>query len=366
MERYAEQLADVPVSELAQLSNDMLERYGIMIPGHRARIMQAVRHLSAGGSAMDVDAGASQAGDDSGEHSVMGSPAPWGIPMPKPPERSVDLSGSLAARAAEMVKLRAKEPEKYNSTSTMYIKSTILKPEIQEVIYCVAIVLHDRITTEEVAGDETPHIEQQHCFPFFSEDNNPLYKVPDRTQDLRRSRQRKVRTVPTEAFIFETIKSVYDCAHFSEECVVISLIYIERLLNTTGVKVLTSTWRPIVLAAIIVAQKVFDDRCLSNYEFSVYCPMFTLKEINHLENKFLEMLCYNVSISASTYASFYFHIQTLCRHAQTERTPLNMELARQIEAKVWSRSRNFASPSERKTRSDHEPFRLGRLPAVMN
>lgn len=46
----------------------------------------------------------------------------------------------------------------------------------------------------------------------------------------------------------------YDCAHFSEECVVISLIYIERLLNNTAVKVLTSTWRPIVLAAIIVAQ----------------------------------------------------------------------------------------------------------------
>lgn len=144
----------------------------------------------------------------------------------------------------------------------------------------------------------------------------------------------------------------YDCAHFSVECVIIALIYIERLLDNSEAKVLTSTWRPIVLAAIIVAQartaaaprtaprpplhrgplasarprsphphpqpspacptlasprrslrcsqKVFDDNSLTNVDFSTYCPMFSLREINFLENKFLELLSYNVSVSAST------------------------------------------------------------------
>ena len=37
--------------------------------------------------------------------------------------------------------------------------------------------------------------------------------------------------------------------------------------------------------------KVWDDRSLHNVDFSRFCPMFTLKEINHLEKKFLELIC---------------------------------------------------------------------------
>ena len=40
--------------------------------------------------------------------------------------------------------------------------------------------------------------------------------------------------------------------------------------------------------------QVWDDRSLHNIDFSVLCPMFTLREINHLEKKFLELLDYDV------------------------------------------------------------------------
>jgi len=369
--RYNDQFASVSVEELSALTNDRLTELGIAIPGHRARLLQAARQLGAEGPApMDADKTPSHEEDGESElagGSVLGSPAaplPT-ITMPQRPSRSVDLSGSLAARAAQHWRNPAtKEKQKYNSTSTMFIRHTIFKPEIQEVIYCVAIVLHDRMRIEAESGEgEHAYVEQQVCFPFFSEDNNPLYKEPN-ADEIRRSRQKRERVIPSESFIFDTIKSVYDCAQFSEECIVMALIYIERLLNTTGVKVLTSTWRPIVLAALIVAQKVFDDRSLQNYDFAVYCPMFTLQEINHLENKFLELLQYNVSINASTYASFYFHIQTLCHSSAEPRTQLDLESARLIEAKVSERQR--VMHAQRKTRSESEPFRMGRTRAAIN
>ena len=41
---------------------------------------------------------------------------------------------------------------KFNSTSSLYIDSTIVKPCIDEIIFCLSIVLHDRIEEGESEG----------------------------------------------------------------------------------------------------------------------------------------------------------------------------------------------------------------------
>merc|ERR1719217_731801 len=112
----------------------------------------------------------------------------------------------------------------------------------------------------------------------------------------------------TEDNIFRAIKSIYSIAEFSPECLVISLLYIERLRSLTKV-LLLNNWQPILLAAMVIAQKVWDDKSLLNVDFSVICSAYTLKDINNLEKKFLELLEYNVSITASMYASYYFELR---------------------------------------------------------
>ena len=52
--------------------------------------------------------------------------------------------------------------------------------------------------------------------------------------------------------------------------------------------------RTILLAAMVVAQKVWDDKSLLNVDFSLICSNYSLKDINQLEKGFLEMLQYNV------------------------------------------------------------------------
>lgn len=103
----------------------------------------------------------------------------------------------------------------------------------------MAIVLHDQIIAEEVeahapgagggfgggcgwgvdasaggGADHDPDVEYLHIgmqvdYPFFSEDNNPLYAEPEDGARLRRTRVRRQRLRPSEAFIADTIKSVY-------------------------------------------------------------------------------------------------------------------------------------------------------------
>ena len=108
-------------------------------------------------------------------------------------------------------------------------------------------------------------------------------------------------------------------------------------LGCAGVPILCTSWRPILLAALILAQKVWDDRSLHNVDFSMFCPMFTLKEINHLEKKFLELIEYDVSVSSSLYASYYFQLRTLCQRENNGQEPalkpMDVETAQKLEAR---------------------------------
>jgi len=184
-------------------------------------------------------------------------------------------------------------------------------------------------------------------FPFFSEENNPLYLDPSEraaseAQGNRDTAKRTKREVPAEETIFHTLHSVYSCARFPSECLIISLVYIERLIAVAGVPILCTSWRPILLAALILAQKVWDDRSLHNVDFSMFCPMFTLKEINHLEKKFLELIEYDVSVSTSLYASYYFQLRTLCQRENNGQEPalkpMDMEKAQALEARGLSKT----------------------------
>ena len=224
-------------------------------------------------------------------------------------------------------------------------------------MFCIAVVIHERIQQGEAQSHEV-----RHRFPFFSEDNNPLYAVPsepdgrgsdssDGGSDSEKKRTR--REVPTEDTIFHTIRSVFECAQIPAECLIVSLVYMERLIATTSCPVLVTSWRPILLASLILAQKVWDDRSLHNSDFSVFCPMFTLKEINFLEKKFLEMVDYDVSISASLYASYYFQLRTLCQRVDREFTlkMIDVETAAKLEARGSAHTAKLKQTAPRKNQS---------------
>jgi len=247
------------------------------------------------------------------------------VPMDGPRKRLILAISQL--EIAEEPAASSVEPQvKFNSTSSMYIDSTITKPCTDEIIFCVSIVIHDRIEEGEEAVNKDEAAVAK-LFPMFDVESKPLFKHPH--VELASS---------SEDNIFHTIKSIYSIAEFSPECLVISLLYIERLRSLTGLPLLLSNWQPILLAAMVVAQKVWDDKSLLNVDFSVICSAYTLKDINNLEKKFLELLEYNVSITASLYASYYFELRTLCEKSERAFSlkPLSEEARRQLQSRSES------------------------------
>ena len=61
---------------------------------------------------------------------------------------------------------------------------------------------------------------------------------------------------PSEDAIYHIIKSIYGVAEFSPECLIISLLFIERLRTLSGIPLRINNWQPLLLASMIVAQKV--------------------------------------------------------------------------------------------------------------
>jgi len=369
--------AQIPVSQLPALTDETLQAAGVTLGGHRKRMLLAAKELSGPPAApseassvpgtlpfhpqvitsadVDMDAGSAMDVDTASPRAASRAAAFAAKPAaPQKPPPSSNFAGASAQLAKQ---------QKSNSTSSIYITSTLTKPDTDEVVFCIAAVLHDRICQGEQVGSEA-----RNKYPFFSEDNNPLYAEPSPLSDSDargsdtdgsdNSMKRAKREIPSEDMIFHTIRSVYECARIPSECLIVSLVYIERLIATSGCPILVTSWRPILLSALILAQKVWDDRSLHNIDFSVFCPMFTLKEINFLEKKFLELIDFDVSISASLYASYYFQLRTLCQRVDREFNlrPMDIEAAAKLEARGLAYQNQFKTENggnARKHQSDN-------------
>ena len=91
----------------------------------------------------------------------------------------------------------------------------------------------------------------------------------------------------------------------------ICLIYLNRIFALTSIPLLPTTWRPLVLVSLMVAQKMWDDKYLNNSDFSTIYPFFDNEQLNKLELKFLELIQYNTHIKFSTYTKYYLELKAV-------------------------------------------------------
>jgi hypothetical protein len=87
------------------------------------------------------------------------------------------------------------------------------------------------------------------------------------------------------------------CLQLGAECIIVSLVYVERLMETAGVVLLVNNWRTILLCALLLASKVWQDLSSWNVEFSIVYPQYTLDAINRLERTFVQQLHFKLYIS---------------------------------------------------------------------
>lgn len=203
---------------------------------------------------------------------------------------------------------------------------TIQRPNFQDALRRVAMIIHQHIIKIEnrfqagVAGLKKADLFDPAMREAFAEENfsTPRYKCSMVKIPMSRPGvicgRRKIRTeckVPSEEDIFDFAFQLFKSVELSSECSIICLIYVERLMEKSKVPLMANTWRPIFMCGLLLASKVWQDWSSWNVEFASVYPQFSLIAVNRLELQFLKMVKWDLYISSSLYAKYYFALRSL-------------------------------------------------------
>lgn len=193
--------------------------------------------------------------------------------------------------------------QKSNTTSTLFVSSTLSEPDVEEMLASVSMLLQHQMQEELDRFDPSAPIP---AYDFSEDETAAEMGDPD--------------VVPSMDEIYSFLKKTFKVAKWSPECHIMALVYVNRLTGYTNIRLHNANWRPILLCSLLLAQKLWDDKSLANVDFpyiwrkampSRHHSKISLKRVNHMERKFLELLQYNVNVKSSLYAKYYFELRTL-------------------------------------------------------
>jgi len=275
--------------------------------------------------------------------------------------------------------------ERRNSSGTLYVESSMAAPDKDATIKCVCGVYRAHLV--QSIRDEVSGPSQKIRFDEYEVFNDNLSYKPKRTSCIRNTSVRKGKyrggttvieesdakieimnrdnneyNVPSLEEITDFFRFAFNKAQMESDCIIMSLIYVERLLRETngGVRPSPKNWRSILYSCMVMSSKVWDDLSMWNKDFSQVSPpglTINLKRLNKLEIALLTCLKYNVKVQASEYAKYYFLMRSMLIRSGLvgediiAASPLDVEGARKLEYittnyKVLSKPRNISQRSK--------------------
>jgi hypothetical protein len=203
---------------------------------------------------------------------------------------------------------------------------TLSRPNFRDALKRVAMIVKQHIVKIEQRFDgsrssgASDGLFRASMMDAFSEDNfaTPKYKCTMVRLPMARPGMvfglRKVKTnyaIPTEEEIYEFGHQLFHSVQLSSECSIVCLIYMERLMEVAKVPLVARTWRTIFMCGLLLASKVWQDLSSWNIEFASVYPQYSLEAINRLEVQFLKMIKWDLYISSSLYAKYYFALRSI-------------------------------------------------------
>ena len=245
--------------------------------------------------------------------------------------RPTSLRNAPTTTVLESVNVKPNTMEKptilrRNTCGTLYVGSTLSAPDKDATIKCVCAVYRTHILQST----------------FENEELDDRYKVFDDLSSTEDESKQGTYVLPTLDDVSVFYRDVFSRAQMESDCIIISLIYVERLIKVTdgALRPRTTNWRSILFSCMVMASKVWDDLSMWNADFSHTCPAgveFQLSRINELEIAVLSSLQYKVKVPASEYAKYYFLLRSMLIKSglgsddMKAINPLDVEGAKQLQ-----------------------------------
>jgi len=295
--------------------------------------LRAEEHEAKGGAGAkggDEDMGVGGgAGGAAAVAEAKDGPAPvrFDVPMAKGDRPKPESKRELRARV---------ERAKSNSTSTVFLKSTISVPDVDKILLGVSALLSKMIVPCE-NFDEDPFVQ---CLPWMTRQKLAL-QAGGRVEDWCET-------------IFFFMKKAFAIAQWSPESNVIALVLVTRLIGSTEITFNEANWDKVLLCAFLLAQKLWDDTPLANVDFPLLCqqihgaanPEFDVTAVNQMEKLFLSELHFDIHVDRTCYTQFYFELYALTGDSE-ERTALLPSITEANAARLEARSTSVQEQLDR-------------------
>jgi len=199
-------------------------------------------------------------------------------------------------------------------------------PDTEEIIIGVSKSLHYTLTI---------HLEllMENTLPTYS---GSIRIFDERLYPLTRHRNSfDYFRIPTIEEILVFVKYLFLKQNLSPQVGIMAVHYVDQFILKTGIALSAANWRRILLSAILVADKVWEEDVVCNAD---YCgeafPFLTVEDLNLLEREFLLALEFKLLImTISVYAEYYFALRSIAGLEYFPSIPLDKESARQLENK---------------------------------
>jgi len=117
------------------------------------------------------------------------------------------------------------------------------------------------------------------------------------------------------------MRKMLDKLQLATECIVISLIYLEKIIIEGGIEMRYLNWRPLFFTAILLASKFWEDINFWNVDYAEGLNYYPLKSINRLECEFLSLCGYNLFVSAELYMKYHNAIKNVDNEIEEHKEP---------------------------------------------
>uniref|UniRef100_A0AAY5JWX8 Cyclin-like domain-containing protein n=1 Tax=Esox lucius TaxID=8010 RepID=A0AAY5JWX8_ESOLU len=207
----------------------------------------------------------------------------------------------------------------YSSCSTIFLDdSTVSQPNLKYTIKCVALAIYYHIKNRD--------IDSRMLLDIFDEKLHPLSKSEIPADYEKHD--------PEQKQIYRFVRTLFSAAQLTAECAIVTLVYLERLLTYAEIDICPVNWKRIVLGAILLASKVWDDQAVWNVDYCQILKDITVEDMNELERQFLELLQFNINVPSSVYAKYYFDLRSMAEanNLSFPLEPLSRDKAQKLEA----------------------------------
>lgn len=113
----------------------------------------------------------------------------------------------------------------------------------------------------------------------------------------------------SESDVLKFMRKIFDKMQLATECILVSLIYLEKIMTTSKIEIRFSNWRPMLFTSILLASKFWEDICFWNVDYCDALHFYPLKSINRMESEFISLCNYDIYVSAELYSQYYYNVK---------------------------------------------------------